>query len=1103
MLNDKLARDRIVTDLDTTFLVEAGAGSGKTTSLVYRMVALIQTGKAQVQEIAAITFTRKAASELKSRFQLALEQALKDAVSPEEKHRLEKGLRDLNLCFMGTIHSFCGRLLRERPLEAKVDPDFREMEEDEAREFRDACWDDYLAELQEQGNTAQLAQLTALGIDVEHLRAVYHKVSEYVDVEIAVTDTPCPNATIVRDSLFELVEEAAKFLPTNEPERGWDPLQEAVRLVQSQRRFRDFSNVVDLANLLESAFEKSLSVIQNRWTDKARAKQLGEQFSNWQKAVMAPFLREWREYKHPLVIRFVRPAVEYCTRRREEAGLLNFQDLLMKAAALLRSSAEVRRYFQHRFPRLFVDEFQDTDPIQAGVMFLLTGEDVHESDWRKAVPRPGSLFIVGDPKQSIYRFRRADIATYNFVKTRIESCGEVLQLSANFRSIDAIGDFVNAHFQAVFPAEETLEQARFVQLDTQRSNPSDFGGVYKLCHPKSLRNKEAVTNADAARIARWIRWACDGNVQISEYDANGQVSGGRPATPGDFMILTYKKELMHIYGEQLETFGIPFEIVDSQQTYRELQDLSELVRCLAGPTDKVALVATLRGIFFGVSDNSLYHYKREGHSLSLHRIPAADDVSDVARPVQRALEELRQYLGWTQSLPALTALSRMLAKTGYLSFTALQPSGMTRAGAIATLLQQMSSQGMEAMSWRRLADSIARIAEQPSFAASSLFPGKSDSVRIMNLHKAKGLEAPIVFLAGPCGYQEREPDTHVDRSGEIAAGYFKVEKVFESKAGHTTKIPVAQPVHWDEWAAKETRFLKAERNRLLYVATTRARQMLVVSHWEDNASKDPWSPLADALADVPELEDVVVEQPERPLLDEPIDIAAFLEAQEARMEQIQQPTWRRTSVTTEAKASVAQWERRSGGLGMAFGSAVHRCMEACGKGLAPGRLPTFARVASREAGLSEEHVEDVVRTVEGVLASDLWARAAASKQRLHEIPFVLTESSSSASVSGQETAAGLDTTGQEEDIQSFGHGVGTLHRVILHGVIDMAFEEEDGWVIVDFKTDAFQPEHESQFVEFYRAQLEQYVAVWQGTFGYPVKEAGLYFTNWHRYVTVL
>lgn len=1181
-LEDERARGRIVSHLDVTFLVEAGAGSGKTSSLVERMVALIRTGKASVEQIAAITFTRKAASELRLRFQLALEKALAtalagEAVSAAERDGLEAALGNLNLCFIGTIHSFCGRLLRERPLEARIDPGFREIEEDEDLAFADACWDDYLIQFNAGGRGEPLDRLATMGINVEDLRVVYHKVSAYPDVEIAKAAVERPDFDLARTSLFELVDEALPWLPAHEPDKGWDKLQEAVRQTQRLRQRQALHDDSELVRVLERLYDKKLDVTQNRWTDKAAAKELKEKFAAWQDAVLMPLLRQWREYKHPYVIDFVEPAVEYCRTRRHEAGLLNFQDLLMNAAELLRNHAEVRRYFHQRYQRLFVDEFQDTDPIQAEVMFLLTGAEANEGNWRNASPQPGSLFIVGDPKQSIYRFRRADIATYNYVKARIEESGEVLRLSANFRSVNSIGRFVDGQFKDVFPEEETIHQAKFIRLATRRSDPEAHFGVYKISHPKSLGNKDAVVAADAQRIAEYIRFACAGNVAVYDYNRAGGVTGSRPATPGDFMILTHRKDSMHQYGEQLEQYGIPSEVVDSQQSFRELHDLAVLTQCLANPADQLATVATLRGILFGVSDNSLYHYKREGHSFSLFHRPAAEDLSDVSRPVQRSLERLRQYWDWTRRMPAVAALERILADTGFLVYTALQPGGMARAGMLTTLLQHLNSQPDAALSWARLARVVADLDAKGGFPSASLYPGRRDVVRVMNLHKAKGLEAPVVFLAAPCGYSEHEPDSHVNRQADSARGYFVVDKA--GSGVNLKRTVLAQPRGFEHYAQQEGVFLRAERDRLLYVATTRPRQLLVVSQWQDMPQKDPWSPLSAMLKTAPELPQVAVQKPPSESLSGAVQARDWLLQRSGQIASMAQPTFVRTSVTTEVKKSSLDWlasrsgadvveasrlkaseaepsvqelahphpqpmgeppvqpslQPRSpehrGGRGAAFGSAVHRSLEALGKGLSLHRLPAYVKLTASEEGVLETDLDAVLETVQGVLGSHLWQRAVAAKQRLHEVPFVLADTLGDAGrgvgaawvgdaghgvenarAARNETAAAHDQPeGQgdrhhQDSNPDHEHRLSSLsgpllaQKLVIHGVIDLAFEEEDGWVIVDFKTDGFEAAQEPGFVEHYRPQVAYYARVWHDQFGHPVKEIGLYFTNRQRYV---
>ena len=195
---DQAARERILHDLDTNILVEAGAGSGKTTAMVGRMIQLIRTGNAHVEEIAAVTFTRKAAAELKERFQEQLEEAFREIQSgviessAEERERLAQALRDLDRCYVGTIHSFCGRLLRERPLEAGVPPSFQEVSGVEEDRRRAEAWSEFLERLATRPASHLLRRLAQVGLRPMQLRALFRELSDNPDVHFPARAVPLP-----------------------------------------------------------------------------------------------------------------------------------------------------------------------------------------------------------------------------------------------------------------------------------------------------------------------------------------------------------------------------------------------------------------------------------------------------------------------------------------------------------------------------------------------------------------------------------------------------------------------------------------------------------------------------------------------------------------------------------------------------------------------------------------------------------------------------------------------------------------------------------------------------------------------------------------------
>ncbi|SDT10618.1 ATP-dependent helicase/nuclease subunit A [Paenibacillaceae bacterium GAS479] len=1210
MLDDALARERIVRDLETTFLIEAGAGSGKTTSLIGRMLALIETGSARAGEIAAITFTRKAADELKTRFRLELERRIRSAsVEPGEPlARLQQALREADRCTVATIHSFCGQLLRERPVEAGLDPQFRELDDDEAEAFLHAAWDDYLlqrttsgvqraaatvitaaaavaqqqagdaaepaaavaeqqvgdaaepawavsqqqegdasepaaavaqqqerdaAELaaavaeQQTGDTAEpastptpsLAELNSLGIHVEDLRQVYLRACEYRDVTVVTNPTPRPDFDLIRLSLPPMLEEAVAYIPSQKPDKGWDALQELVRDGRNLIRLHGLNDDLHVLELAKR-FEKKLNVTQVRWTDKEKAREFRDRFQHWQITVLQPFLSSWREHIYPLALRFVLPAVEHAAQLRSERGLLDFQDLLMRAAALLREHAEVRAFFSERYTRLFVDEFQDTDPIQAELMFLLTGADPEQSDWRRAVPKPGSLFVVGDPKQSIYRFRRADISIYNGVKARMAVCGEVLQLVSNFRSVQAIGRFVNYEFNSRFPRTETEQQAAFVKMATTAPDPSDrkraLHGVHTITISKLPGGKEAIAEEDAERVATYIAWACKGNLLIQERGQGGLTL--RKAEPGDFLILLKRREFIQLYAEKLELYGVPSVTSGSAARFEEIGVLALLAQSLSDPDDRIALLAVLKGMLFSASDNALYHYKMEGFPLTYRYLPERTEVSEIAMPTYVALERLAAYAAEVRgNTPALSVLLRIMEELGLLPLAAVRTSGSMRAGTIVKLLHQLQEDPLACGSWSELSARLAALASENGTECGELFAGRRSAVQVMNLHKAKGLEAPVVLLACPAGEFDHDASEHVDRvSGEEAKGYFTITR----RVGYQDEM-IAHPPGWTELAERERLFLNAEKERLLYVAVTRPKQLLIVSRYPDRPAIDPWSPLESSLVDarelhIPELEPAAPEQ-----YNAWHDQVAEDRAAQQLLTRLARPTYRTASVTELAKSGQAQPPRPAEGRGMAFGSTVHRCIELLGQGQPLAGLEPRIRLIAEEEGMDAVLLPEVRLMLEQVLAHPLWQRAGAARRRVHELALrtvrnahSLTDDVDAHAGTNAEARAAAALTNAEEQLSLAdsvleapaaprfsltSHNPDTLH---LKGVIDFLFEEEDGWVIVDFKTDIFEPGDEALFTAFYRPQVEAYGQELERSFGLKVKETGLYFLHTNKYAAL-
>ena len=307
-LKDRRARQAIVEQLDTSILVEAGAGSGKTRSLVDRMVALIKEGRCQIENLAAVTFTKKAAAELKGRFQLALEKNFSAETDPQKKQRLGKSLSGLDRCFLGTIHSFCSAVLRERPIEAGLDPEFQELDDLEDTLIRNKIWEDYLLFVQTQ-QQSKINELRDIDVLAQDLKECYINLSFYPDVKIMRQTAAASELKAVRAELNDYLSWVQQVLPQTVPEKGWDCLQKILLKALRWRRVFDLNDDLTLLRLL-GGMNKNGSIVQKRWPDANNAKLAQKRFDELRSKHINPVLKQWYEYRHFRLVDFVMPAVK-------------------------------------------------------------------------------------------------------------------------------------------------------------------------------------------------------------------------------------------------------------------------------------------------------------------------------------------------------------------------------------------------------------------------------------------------------------------------------------------------------------------------------------------------------------------------------------------------------------------------------------------------------------------------------------------------------------------------------------------------------------------------------------------------------------------------
>lgn len=1039
---DENVRQRIATDLDTNMLVEAGAGSGKTTSLIGRMLALIERGT-PVERIAAVTFTRKAANELRERFQISLENRA-DAVEPgtELRLRLDAALADLERAFVGTIHSFCGRLLRERPLEAGLDPHFIGLTDEDAEELCRTFWRRWIERKRATDDPA-LRDLATVGIDVRTLYAAFKRIVDYPDVEFPVEDRAAPDITECRRKLESLLRDADEILPRSEPPDGWDKLMSLVRRLRFESKIRPWNEVAAFCASVASITDSDCRAIQKRWgadkTSKDRAKHLQESFAELLTHDIAEVLRCWWEHRYPKVMTVLQRAANDFDAERHATAQLNFADLLLLAAKLLRESNAARDEMGNRYRHVFVDEFQDTDPVQAEVCFLIASESQEGVNWRTVTPRAGSLFVVGDPKQSIYRFRRADIQIYELVRKRFEMIGAVLPLTRNFRSTKPIEKFVNGYFEHAFRDRASDVQAAFSPMLTEKTAGAK-DGVYRYVIGYAGRESASKAYAlDSAVVASWI--------------AERIASGDR--SPADFLVLTSRKAAIGYYARALAGRNVPVATTGARLPQElELEELLVVLRAIADPENSVFVAAALEGLFFGASPADLY----DAHEAHV-RFAITHSPKDIDLPVTRALNQLHTWWALSQQEAADVLLGRIINDTGLLPYAASQELGEARAGALLHLVESLRSVSLvgrggitDAMEYLELLLTL----DAPD---TPLRPGRTDAVRVMNLHKAKGLEAPIVILAAPADERPHDPELHVFRIDEATPIGGMVLLDMDGRI-------VAQPPNWIKLSAREEQFQSAESERLLYVAATRAMNELVVAQCERTLSASivpdasRWRPLAPALDEHgTKLHLEERPAPGRALVERSLDDIRVAErATYERTGICAAETVRFTTVTESAKEERADARRYDlpsvHPLGVSWGRAVHRALEGAALGREGEALSEYVRAVSIEEGLDAAQVAQLERLTTEVARSGAWRQLRSMGSIAPELPVMLVE-----------------------------HGPSCT--TVTEGVIDAAVVDANGWRIVDWKSDDVGEEEWSERRAQYAKQVGRYAEILRILTGLP------------------
>ncbi len=845
-ITDQRVRDRIRNDLDTTLVVEAAAGTGKTTALVNRIVAALARGRAELGRIVAVTFTEKAAGELKLRLRAEIEHARGDPLrDPAERARLSSALAQLEEARIGTIHSFCADLLRERPVEAGVDPMFEVAADDVAGELFESAFDRWFER--------------ALAAPGEGLRRLLRR-REGLD-----RDGPRP---IIRSAAWELLQWRDFHTPWRHQAFDRDPEIDAmvaeIRALGALAQHVDpgdwlgkalgeIAHPIDEATRLEAvrgrdydALEAALLALLRGYDGRWRWKGWGDDFGPLPRAeVMArrgalhARLVSFRDAAGanlaPLLRDELWPIVGYYEEAKKRAGVLDFIDLLLIARDLVRDSAAVRAELQRRISHIFVDEFQDTDPLQAEILLLLAAADPAESDWRRARPLGGKLFIVGDPKQSIYRFRRADVALYQDVKRRLLECGaEIEHLTVSFRATPELQRAVNAAFAPLMPSESPTQPA-YSPLMPFRADCATQPSLIVLPVPAPYSERGYVTKRQidestpdaAGALVRWLVEESGWTVTTRDQPALRV-----PIEPRHICMLfrrfsTYGRDVTRPYVRALEARHIAHVLVKggSFNEREEVEALRNALGAIERPDDELAVFATLRGPLFALDDGALLRFRAAAGTLHpFRKLPA--DLPPELEEIGSALGVLRALSRGRNRRPIAETIARLLAAVRAHAAIAIWPTGEQALANVMRLmdLARRYESRRAVRSFRGFVDELVSRAEREESGDAPVVEEGAEGVRIMTVHRAKGLEFPIVLLADlTCNETAGDAHRWVDPLSGLCAMRL---------AGHA-------PSELLEHAEEETRRDTEEAMRLLYVGATRARDLLIVPA-VGSAPQDGW-----------------------------------------------------------------------------------------------------------------------------------------------------------------------------------------------------------------------------------------------------------------------
>ncbi|MFP4324163.1 MAG: UvrD-helicase domain-containing protein, partial [Anaerolineales bacterium] len=848
MMNFTPEQAAAITEDAHNLVVTAGAGSGKTRVLVERYIHLLEQPDWAVPDIVAITFTEKAAREMRDRVRAAIAARLATAPDDASRAHWAQHQQRLESARIGTVHRLCAALLRANPAQVPLDPAFEVLDENEAYMLRLDAVEQTLLDLIE-GDSARL--LSAYGTNA--VRAALRAFTQTSSAENLLRAIPESAADLLAAWAALRADLHAEWVAVLQadaalnaaldytPPPGVDPDDKLYAQWQDLHAARPAQDDGDPAAFLAwcDAHIKLNVGSGKKWGGKEALVEAKAVLSTIREAARAAL----KTYPPPLDeideeaakwlllwrVAVARARDHYRTLKTERAAV-DYDDLEALTADLLTEHPEVAaRYAAGEFRHIMVDEFQDTNARQRDIILALCGA------------APGRLFVVGDPKQSIYAFRGADVSVFGAVRAGILAAeGREILLNRSFRAHANLMECFNHLFAQTLQVGPGALGAYEVDygpgMVAHRATPDDvaFTTPLQIILPQKVDDLDAADKRrwEAFELARLIRRMVDAEAPVWDKTQGDY----RPLRYGDIALLFRALTDSPLYEEVFKAQGIPYLTVAGKGYYdrQEVWDVLNALRALHNPLDDLALASVLRSPMVGLSDEALFAlrlsrdengarrglwdalafaYADGGLAIELHE--------NDAHALKFAHESLHRLRGMAGRVPIGELLEALLDETAYDAILSGLPDGDRRRGNLDKLLEKARASGRVVLgAFMRYIEDLTAI--EPREGEAPL--AESGAVQLLSIHKSKGLEFPLVIIADAA----RRPRN----AAKAALG-------LDPDYGAACRVPVpdddpAEPFIY--WAAEQAaaRREAAERARLLYVAGTRAADYLVISGAEQS-----------------------------------------------------------------------------------------------------------------------------------------------------------------------------------------------------------------------------------------------------------------------------